>query len=692
MRALKTPKVDILVVDDRPSDRLVVESILKDPFYNLVMAGSGKEALRRVLEGEFAVILLDVMLPDMEGFEVARIIKQRERSRDTPIIFLTAAGADTAFIYRGYSVGAVDYLTKPLDQDVLRAKVSTFVELHRKDRRIQEQAEALIAADRRARAQEVDELRQASERRYRELAEAISPVVWTATPDGAVTYFNRRWQEYTGQGDDAALGWGWVAALHPDDSRSREESWRAALATMGVYEAECRIRGVDGNFRWYVVRAVPERNAEGIVVGWLGTYADIDDLKRAHEAAEAARHRSELRAEVSAVLSSTLDEREQARRGATLTVPRLADACVVELFAEDTLEAGDPIIEAGESELGARLTELRSRWGVDWLVDVHKTGRPELVRKVTDDALRALAHDEEHGTLLRQLGSTSIISVPLVIRERIIGSITFLARGRHYGEADLELALDIAHRAALAVDNARLYRGARHAVAQRDEFLSIASHELRTPLTSLQLQLQTLERQLERGDASHAPDKVEKAIKQTRRLEKLIANLLDVSRILAGRMELELEDVDLGDMVRELAERFGEDAAHAGCRLEVVIRAVPVGSWDRIRIEQVLTNLLANAVRYAPGAPIEIELDGRDGRARVSVIDHGPGVSPAVAARIFERFERAAGPHHGGLGLGLYIARHIVESHGGTLTLATRGPSGAAFTMELPATRITPRA
>src|SRR5687768_16023128 len=139
MRALSTAKVKILVVDDRASDRLAIESILSDPYYELVMAGSGREALRRVLEGEYAVILLDVMLPDMEGFEVAKIIKQRERSRDTPVIFLTAASADVQWVYKGYSVGAVDYLVKPLDEDVLRAKVGIFVELYRKDQRIKEQ-------------------------------------------------------------------------------------------------------------------------------------------------------------------------------------------------------------------------------------------------------------------------------------------------------------------------------------------------------------------------------------------------------------------------------------------------------------------------------------------------------------------------------------------------------------------------
>src|SRR5512140_2577826 len=137
---------DILIVDDRPEALLAIESILGSGDYNLVRATSGFDALRRILERDFAVILVDVVMPGMDGFELATIIKQRERSRHTPIIFLTAGGADVGYIYRGYSVGAVDYLTKPLDADVLRAKVAIFVELFRKDHRIRERAEARSAA------------------------------------------------------------------------------------------------------------------------------------------------------------------------------------------------------------------------------------------------------------------------------------------------------------------------------------------------------------------------------------------------------------------------------------------------------------------------------------------------------------------------------------------------------------------
>jgi len=698
MRVIAAPVVNILVVDDRAEDQLVVKSILDDPLYNLITAQTGADALKRVLENDYAVILLDVYLPDMDGFEIASIIKQRERSRDTPIIFLTSLGADVGALYRGYSVGAVDYLVKPIDADVLRAKVSIFVDLYRKDVRIKQQAEALIEANRRARVREVAEVKRDSEKRYRELAEAIPPVVWTAAPDGAVNYFNQRWFEQTGQSPEQAEGWGWMAAVHPDDSRAREQQWREALATGGIYESECRIRDREGGYRWHLCRAVPERGRNGQVIGWLGTYTDCDDLKRAHAAAEGARRRSELLAAASSVLSSSLDYRTSLERAARLTVPRLADWCVIDVLSEEA-DGGEPVhlepavLVHSSPELEQRLRELRRHYpsvngplGSGWLTDVLATGKPELIRKVTADVVRALTHDETHARLLGELGPESVICVPLVAREKIIGTLTLVSAtgGKNYDESDLAMARDLAHRAAIAIDNSRLYRAAQRAVALRDEFLSIASHELRTPLTSLLLQLQTLSRMMSDEEAK-VSNKLDKAVQQTRRLEKLIANLLDVSRIISGRLTLEIEDVDVAELVSDVAERFADEAGRAECDIRIDLAAAPLGHWDRLRLEQVVTNLLSNAVRYAPGAPIEVRVEAVDGLARITVADHGIGIAPEALGRIFGRFERASdGPHYGGLGLGLYITRSIVEAHGGQIRVTSQMGQGARFVVELP--------
>jgi hypothetical protein len=250
-----------------------------------------------------------------------------------------------------------------------------------------------------------------------------------------------------------------MAAIHPEDSRAREEQWRSALAAGGIYESECRIRGRDGAYRWHLCRAVPERGKSGQIIGWLGTYTDFDDLKRAHEAAEAARRRSELLAAASSVLSSSLDYRTSLERAARLAVPRLADWCVIELLSEDEgVEAADDeslpsvlepvVVVHSHTEMEDRLRELRLRYPPDggrsggWLTDVLATGRPELVRKVTADVLRALAHDETHARLLEELGPESVMCVPMVARERIIGTLTLVSAtsGRNYDESDLSTA------------------------------------------------------------------------------------------------------------------------------------------------------------------------------------------------------------------------------------------------------------
>ena len=689
----ETSEVSILVVDDRPEDLMVVRTILDQPSYNLVTASSGKEALKRVLEREYAVILLDVFLPDIDGFEVAATIKERKRSRHTPIIFLTGAAAEVEATYKGYSVGAVDYLVKPIDPDVLRAKVGIFVALYRKDVRIKQQAEALIEANRRARVREVAEVKRASEKKYRDLADAILPMVWTAGPDGAVTYFNQRWYEYTGQEPERAKGWGWMSAIHPEDSRGREEPWRDALRTVGIYEAECRIQGRDGDYRWHLCRAVPEMGPKGQIVGWLGTYTDCDDLKRAAAAAEAARNRLEILAEASVVLSSSMEDETGLRRVAELLAllpPRLCDWCAIELVPDEESREGekpDPVVVHADAATRERVGELRGRYGFGWLADVLTTRRAELVRKVTNDVLRALAHDQAHARMLRDLGLKSVMCVPLVLGDRAIGVLTLVsASARHYDEGDLATAVDLGHRVAIGLENARLYREAQRAVAIRDEFLSIASHELRTPLTSLLLQLQSLQRLLD-GDQLGFSGKVDKAIRQTWRLEKLIDNLLDVSRIIAGRLTLELEEVDLAETVREVAERFADDGARAGCPIRIDAHKVVLGRWDRLRLEQVITNLIANAVKYAPGAPIEIGVAEDAGTARLTVTDHGEGIPSEHAAQIFGRFERATeGKSHSGLGLGLYITRHIVEAHAGRIRVDSDLGRGASFIVELPTT------
>ncbi|HEY3494472.1 MAG TPA: response regulator, partial [Polyangiaceae bacterium] len=274
--------VEILLVDDRQEDLLALSTVLDRPDYQLVIANSGSEALKHLLQRDFAVVLLDVMMPTMDGFELASLIKQRERTRHTPLIFLTAATSDVARIYQGYSVGAIDYLPKPVDPAVLRSKVAIFADLFRKNRQIARQALALREAERRERELQIAELRLMAERRYVNLAEAIPQIVWTADAGGEIRYANRRWVEYTGIEPARIRNGGWTRAIHPEDVETAVEAWETAVRDGDLFEVECRLkRDSDGEYRWHVFRAVPEHAEDRTIIGWLGTATDFQELKLA---------------------------------------------------------------------------------------------------------------------------------------------------------------------------------------------------------------------------------------------------------------------------------------------------------------------------------------------------------------------------------------------------------------------------
>lgn len=230
---------------------------------------------------------------------------------------------------------------------------------------------------------------------------------------------------------------------------------------------------------------------------------------------------------------------------------------------------------------------------------------------------------------------------------------------------------------------------AQEAVRMRDEFMSIASHELRTPLTALRLQLQGLQRLIQdHADpalSAKLGPRAEKAVRHTGRLAELVDALLDVSRIVSGRLALNREDVDLAALARDLTDDLREQASESGCTFTIDGDASAVGHWDRFRLEQILLNLFTNAIKYGAGHPIEVTISGGTDRVRLVVRDHGIGIAPDDVDRIFERFERAVSfRHYGGLGLGLYITRHLVLAHGGDIRASSEPGQGASFEIELP--------
>lgn len=285
----------------------------------------------------------------------------------------------------------------------------------------------------------------------------------------------------------------------------------------------------------------------------------------------------------------------------------------------------------------------------------------------------------------------SALWAPIITRGRL--SACLLASHTQVSELftadDERVALFIATLASAALENAEGFDRARREVRARDDFLRVASHELKTPLTPLRLQIQLLLKRL-RGGASlekmpQAVQQLEIAQRSTERLAALVDQLLDVSRVAAGGVELARERVDLADLTRQVVERYRGLLAAARCEVDLALQGDVVGSWDRSRLDQVLANLLSNAVTFGPDKPIRVEVARAPGRAVLTVADHGIGIAREDQERIFQRYERAVSAHHfGGLGLGLYVVRQVVEAHGGTITVASTPGHGATFAVELP--------
>jgi signal transduction histidine kinase len=303
------------------------------------------------------------------------------------------------------------------------------------------------------------------------------------------------------------------------------------------------------------------------------------------------------------------------------------------------------------------------------------------------------ALEPEQRRMALELGLRSAMVVPLTVGHVPFGVVSFVTAesGRQYEPQDLVLASEVARRASLAVENARAYTEARRAVEARDNFLAIASHELRTPLSALSMATTSLVRLASQGRLAELGeaglvDRLGKADRQTKQLARLIDRLLDVSRLVTRDLWLERERFDLCELAREVVARFEDAAAEAGTRVALHAAAPAVGEWDRGRLDQVLTNLIGNALKYGAGAPVEVSLSsGASGNVRVAVHDDGPGIPLEDQERIFAQFERATpSGKQPGMGLGLWLVRRIVAAHGGAVTLDSRPGAGATFTLVLP--------
>ena len=573
-------RINILMVDDSPTNLLALESILRAPDRNLVRASCGEEALRYLLDNEAAVVLLDVYMPGIDGLETAELIRRREKSHDIPIIFLTANTTGVRHLTRGYSLGAVDYIVKPVEPEILRSKVSVFVDLFKKNCEIKRQAALLREKN--------EQLENANLERLNMLIDLGHELVAINSPARILATF-----------------------------------CRTSRRIFDAQEIAVGILGHDGKTLRYFVRC----NSNGDVI-------TNDAVPRA--------------------LVPLLDRLVSQRRSLRST-------------ESDELSLDPQSPNAMQSFLGA---PILSASGVNgWIYLLSKNEAEDFTE--ADERLAV--------TLATQVGVA------------FENATLYTSAQRHTAE----LSLEIAERKRAENERAKLLIRERAARAEaetanrtKDEFLAMLSHELRTPLTAILGWSHIIRsKRLDEAQLVHGIETIER---NARSQSQLIDDLLDVSRIVTGKLQIENRVVDLPAVVEAAIESLRPSFESKDVALKTAIEFTPCPvQGDPNRLQQVFWNLLSNALKFTPqGGNVIVGLVCKDSEVQISITDTGVGISPDFLPHIFQRFRQADGSTtrvHGGLGLGLSLVRHMVELHGGSIEAESDGQNqGATFRVSLP--------
>lgn len=558
--------------------------------------------------------------------------------------------------------------------------------------------------------------RDISERRHMEAAlrvsrdqlqaifQSVADGVMVQSPDGAFLYANDAAARLCGYASvDALLSASLAdvlqhfAILDEEGQPLPREQLPAQRAFQGEEAPSALLRFrqlASGEERWAIVQTRPVFEEAGRVQYVVSAFQEITALKR---------HEIEQRflSEASGILASSLDYETTLARVADLTIPVLADWATVDIAGEAGTVRQVAVAHADPATI-ALACELRERYPRDpstsgGVAGVLRSGQPETHWEISDAMLEAAAVDDRHLTLLRGLGLRSLLVVPLVARGRTLGalSIAYAGSDRRYTPADLALAEELAQRAALAVDHARLYRDVQEALQVRDDFLSAVSHDLRTPLSTIKGMTQLVLRQAQRSEtlvSARVAERLTEVDRCANRMVAMIDELLDLVRMEAGRrLELDRQTVNLVELARQAAAEAQRTTRHHRISVEANMSEA-AGRWDRPRLERAVMNLLSNAIKYSPdGGDIRVTVRRSAGGAEGSwvdlvVQDQGLGIPAADLPHIFEPFHRGknVSGRIQGIGIGLAGVKQIVQQHGGTIAVESIEGAGACFTVRLP--------
>lgn len=478
--------------------------------------------------------------------------------------------------------------------------------------------------------------------------------------------------------------------IHPDDFGTLWSTIYNSIKEKRSYRLDHRIIKQDGSQRWVQESGMALYDDQGNAYHLMGTVMDITDRIEAEADQKFLSQASEL-------LNGSLDYRELLKTLSSHAINYFCDGVLIDQLLPDG-EIKRLLVVHAEEEVIQKLEKIDHdfpfRYENNPMLSTLMTGT-SIYNEDSDSFLEQLrdSNSVEHYHALKDLNVKSSIRVRLKGRESILGMITFITMKNSHKflkKRHIWLSEELAYRASMAFENALIHHSSQEAIRSRDEFLSIASHELKTPMQSLTLQNQMRKRNIDKNlGGAFTPEKVstmiEADLRHLMRINRLIDDMLDISRIRAGKLTFMKEKIEFCSFIKDVIERFRPQVEAVGSYMSVVYTDPVITHVDIYRIEQVIVNLLTNAMKYGAGTPIKIEICKKLDKIQLHVHDQGPGIKEQDTERIFERFERAISSNEvSGLGLGLYISRQIMEQNQGALYVRSVHGKGSTFIMELP--------